>query len=231
MDVQVLQFDVRVGLGTFAPWLQELGCRIHTCRCDLDILPGDDDGPVLLLGGYMGVNDREQFPYLQRVSEWLAKEVRRGRPVLAVCLGGQLLAYALGGTVKSQANQERGIQDIRLTPAGKADALLTGLPDPFVSFAWHNDSFAIPPGATHLARTDVCPGQVFRAANAWGLQFHPEVDAQIIAEWCKITGSNKEPIEQFVRHQQVYLTHSRQILANFIQTSRSILSCQKQEIS
>ena len=222
MDVQVLQFDARVGMGTFLPWLKELGCQINCCRCDLEAPPTATVGPVLLLGGYMGVNDRDQLPYLQMAAAWIAREVRRGRPVLGICLGGQLLAHALGGTVRSQSHQERGIQNITVTAAGKTDPLFAGLPDPFKSFEWHNDSFDLPPAATHLAQTETCRGQAFRHANAWGLQFHPEVDEQIVAEWCERTGSGHDPLKQIVQHREIYHTHSRQLLANFIQASKSI---------
>lgn len=216
MDLQVMQFDARVGMGTFEPWLKGLGCQIHCCRCDLSNLPIEGNGPVLLLGGYMGVNDQAQYPYLKTVGTWVAEEVRRERPLLAICLGGQLLAHSLGGTVSSQTKKEKGIQNITLTPEGTSDPLFEGFPETFVSFEWHNDSFEIPGGATHLAQTENCLGQAFRYSNAWGLQFHPEVNEQIVSDWCELTGSDKKYIEQFVQHQKTYFDHSKQLLENFI---------------
>lgn len=218
MDLQVMQFDARVGMGTFEPWLNDLGCQVHCCRCDLTPPPIEGTGPILLLGGYMGVNDQTQYPYLQTVAAWIAEEVKHGRPLLAICLGGQLLAHSLGGSVSSQSKKEKGIQNISLTPEGISDPIFEGLPKTFVSFEWHNDSFEIPTGATHLAYTETCTGQVFRYSNAWGLQFHPEVNEQIVTKWCELTGSDKKYIEQFVQHQKTYFNHSKQLLENFIHT-------------
>lgn len=122
---------------------------------------------MLLLGGSMGVAERRQYPDLQWTIEWLATAVAAGRPILAICLGGQLLAHSQGGQVYRQQHQERGISAIELIALGCNDPLFAGLDPPFASFGTHNDSFELPPGAQHLGRTDICSGQAFRVNNAW----------------------------------------------------------------
>lgn len=217
MRIHVMQFDERVGLGNFSGWLTELNCEIASWRCDrLEFPPEQADEPLLLLGGYMGVNDREQHGYLQVVADWIAAEVERGRALLATCLGSQLLAHALGAEVTSRHRQERGIREISLTAAGDNDPLFAGLPNPFIGFEWHNDSFELPAGSLHLAETEGCPGQAFRYRNAWGVQFHPEVDARIVADWCRRTAAGPQPLDDFRRQQQTYFKHSRQLLENFL---------------
>lgn len=217
MEIQVLQFDERVGLGTFQPWLEQQQCGVRSWRCDQLQFPGSaDHGPVLLLGGYMGVEQRQNRPYLQAAIDWVGAEVETGRPILAICLGGQLLAHALGGEVHSHKNQEKGIAAVSLTAVGQADPLFRGLPDPFVSFEWHNDSFDLPAGSVHLAQTAACPGQAFRRRNAWGIQFHPEVDELIVADWCRRTKAGEEPLETFRQWQDDYFAHSKQLLQNFV---------------
>ena len=224
MQIQVLQFDERVGLGTFSGWLTEFGGEITLWRCDQQQLPGAaDQGPVILLGGYMGVGDGQRHPYLQIAADWVAEQVEAGRPLLAICLGSQLLAHALGATVTSQYRQERGMIDIDLTVAGQADPLFADLPNPFVSFAWHSDSFELPVAALHLAQTEHCPGQAFRYRNAWGVQFHPEVDAPIVADWCQRTGAGDKPLLVFRQHQQPYFQQSKKLLENFFTTAESLL--------
>lgn len=224
MRIQVLQFDERVGLGTFSRWLAEAGGEITSWRCDRQQLPDcADSGPLILLGGYMGVGDRELHPYLQLAADWVAGQVAAGRPVLGICLGGQLLAHALGASVTSQYRQEKGIAAVEVTPAGLTDPLFAGLPNPFCSFEWHNDSFELPDGAVHLAQTERCFGQAFRYKNAWGLQFHPEVDTAIVADWCQRTGAGEEPQQVFQRHRQLYLQHSKLLLNNFLQTAQRLL--------
>lgn len=224
MRIQVLQFDERVELGTFSGWLTELGGEITTWRCDRQQLPDpEDQGAVILLGGYMGVSDREQLPYLQLTADWVAEQVAVGRPLLAICLGAQLLAHALGGRVFREARQEKGIAEIELTAAGQSDPLFAQLPNPFTSFEWHNDSFALPAAALQLAQTDRCPGQAFRHGNAWGVQFHPEVDEIIVADWCQRTGAGEQPLLAFRRHQQRYFQHSKQLLENFYHAAQPLL--------
>ncbi len=217
MLIDVVQFDERVGMGTFADWLKEMGCSARIWRADRNSLPPlAETTAVILLGGYMGVNDRERLPYLQQTADWAATAAEAGRRLLGVCLGGQLLAYALGGQVSSQERQEKGLQDIALTEAGKNDPLFAGLPNPFLSFEWHNDSFLLPAAAAHLAATKTCYGQTFRYRNAWGLQFHPEVDEQVIADWSRLTGTDDGPLLEFRSRREEYYRHSRRLLENFI---------------
>jgi len=215
--VNVVQFDEKVGLGTFARWLQEKGCSVQIYRADLEQLPSlTETVPIILLGGYMGVNDRDRLSYLQRAAERTAEVVSRGWPLLAICLGGQLLAHALGGKVHSQSRQEKGMFDIHVTSAGENDPLFNGMSDRFISFEWHNDSFDLPPEAVHLAETPRCGGQAFRVRNAWGLQFHPEVDELVVADWCQRTGAGEGALEEFRQRQVEYYRDSKRLLDNFL---------------
>jgi len=226
--IEVIQFDGEVGLGTFAGWAAELNCQLRLWQAAQSSLPpADGDSPVILLGGYMGVNEREQLPYLQQATDRTAAMVERGRPLLAICLGGQLLAYALGAEVSSQTRQEKGISRINLTTAGSADPLFAGLPNPFVSFEWHNDSFSLPAQSDLLAETAACQGQAFRYRNAWGLQFHPEVDDKIVADWCQRTNSGASLLLDFQKQKSIYYRHSRQLLENFVSESQRLRAARK----
>ena len=216
--IEIIQFDEKVGSGTFSGWLAGSNYELRNWRADQNELPvANETSPVILLGGYMGVNERERLPYLQQAAEWVATVVENDRPLLAICLGGQLLAHALGAEVHSQAHQEKGLREISLTAAGMVDPLFAELPNPFVSFEWHNDSFELPAKSTLLAQTETCPGQAFRYRNAWGLQFHPEVDEQIVADWCQRTGAGDAALDGFQRRKQIYFAHSRKLLGNFVQ--------------
>lgn len=223
LQIEIVQFDERVGMGTFAGWLEDLNCAVRVWRADRDALPPvAERSPVILLGGYMGVNERESLPYLQRVADWVSATVATDRRMLAICLGGQLLAHALGGQVRSQHRQEKGFRDIALTEAGQSDPLFVGVRNPLLSFEWHDDSFSLPDGALHLAETGTCYGQAFRYRNAWGLQFHPEVNERIVAEWCRLTGTDNGPLMEFRQRQEEYYRQSRQLLENFVDFSGEI---------
>ena len=105
-------------------------------------------------------------------------------PYLGICLGGQLLAAALGAEVVSKRWEELGTLPVSLTADGEEDLLFIGIAETFTTFQWHHDSFDIPDGGVLLASSALCRHQAFRVGNsAWGLQFHPEVTEQIIRNW------------------------------------------------
>jgi GMP synthase (glutamine-hydrolysing) len=173
---------------------------------------------VIVLGGEMGVHETELFPHLSRVMDFMAGALRAGTPLLGICLGGQLLAQAAGGTVASPSTHgEKGICQVQLTPAGTADPLFAGVPNPFKTFQLHDDSFSPPPGATLLACSPACPAQAFRlGSNAYGVQFHPEVDRAIVACWESISISPLDLLPGFQASRDAFDAASRAILANFI---------------
>ena len=140
---------------------------------------------LVVMGGPMGVSDTASDPYLADELELLASAVAAGRPVLGVCLGAQLLAAALGGTVYRGARPEIGPGTVTLSAAGRADPVLgaAGRAElPVVH--WHQDTFELPAGAVRLAGSDLYPNQAFRVGVcAYGLQFHVEVDRALAEGW------------------------------------------------
>ena len=104
--------------------------------------------------------------------------------MLGICLGGQLLARALGAEVRPAERLEAGWLEIEPTPEAAGDALLAHLRAPVGVYQWHTDVFDLPDGAVRLARSEQSENQAFRyGERAWGLQFHPEVDAPLFAGW------------------------------------------------
>jgi GMP synthase-like glutamine amidotransferase len=94
----------------------------------------------------------------------------------------------MGGELYAGRDGEKGTYSIMLTDEGREDRLFHGVGHSFISFQWHDDSFSIPPGGTRLAFTGTCHNQAFRVGRrAWGLQFHPEVSREIVAEWSSWT--------------------------------------------
>lgn len=139
---------------------------------------------LVVMGGPMGANDDGAHPYLRAERALLRSLVERGTPILGVCLGAQLLAAALGATVRRGAEPEIGVGSVTLRDTASSDPLLgtvasTDLP----VFHWHGDTFDLPTGATLLASNDAYPHQAFRVGNAWGFQFHVELrgtDAEVV---------------------------------------------------
>ena len=109
--------------------------------------------------------------------------------MLGICLGGQLLASALGGDVEPGLRPEVGLHDIYLTEAAGHDALFAGLPPQLQVFGWHEDGLSLPRGAVQLAGSIAYANQAFRwGASAYGLQFHVEVRSGDLRQWKQVPG-------------------------------------------
>jgi GMP synthase-like glutamine amidotransferase len=173
------------GLGLIAPALAAR--RIAVDYADLyqvdAPLPGiaSYDG-LIFLGGPMSVND--DLPFLQREMELIRQAMAPRRPVLGICLGAQLIARALGATVRRNPVKEIGWYDLTFTGAAGGDRLFDGLSRETV-FHWHGETFDLPPGGELLAASELCRNQAFRVGESvYGLQFHLEVTPEMIADWC-----------------------------------------------
>ncbi|OGU08580.1 MAG: fused gamma-glutamyl-gamma-aminobutyrate hydrolase/peptidase [Geobacteraceae bacterium GWC2_58_44] len=173
---------------------------------------------VIVLGGEMGVHDTERFPHLLRVRGFMSQALQAGTPLLGICLGGQLLAQLAGGLVSSPSpHGEKGVRQVNLNQEGAGDPLFLGLPTPFVTFQLHNDSFTVPPGATLLADSASCPAQAFRlGSNAYGVQFHPEVDRAIVSAWGALSAPPVDFLSGFIAAELPFSAASHAIIANFI---------------
>ncbi len=177
---------------------------------------------VIILGGAMGVNDSPPPAELIKVQALLRQLKQRQLPCLAICLGAQLLAATFGGTVHSQRNQEKGCQLVSLTAAGLADPLFAGLPATFAVFHWHNDSFDLPATAVHLASSPRCPGQALRYGQIWGVQFHPEITAQIADCWWQKSDYPANLLPEFRRQKGDIQHNGALLLKNFLRINSAI---------
>jgi GMP synthase (glutamine-hydrolysing) len=136
---------------------------------------------VVVTGSSAMVSERE--PWSERAAAWLADAVRAGTAVLGICYGHQLLAHGLGGRVGANPRgREIGTIHLRMAPEAQRDALLCGLPERTLAHTTHLEAvLELPPGARRLAESDADPNQAFAiGARAWGVQFHPEFDADVM---------------------------------------------------
>lgn len=187
--VHVFQHVACEDLGSFAEVLERRHYQpIYTRFFAGDPVPQDwETGAALVvLGGPMSANDEDSLPYLQSEKRILRQAIRNEHPVLGICLGSQLLAAAGGARVFQGARPEIGWAPISLTLEGRQDPLLRELAALPSAFHWHGETFDLPPGATRLAFSGLTMNQAFRlGTNAYGLQFHVEVDARMIQAWVK----------------------------------------------
>jgi GMP synthase (glutamine-hydrolysing) len=169
-------------LGRLKPALEELGLDLEEIDASsprLDELEVAALGGVISLGGEMGAHEENAYPFLTREIALLREAHAKGVPVLGICLGGQLLARALGAPVRARHRDEVGWLEVEILHHD----LLFGQPGPTRQFQWHKDSFDVPDRADHVASSAACPGQVFRAGASYGIQFHPELTVDLLRLW------------------------------------------------
>ncbi|MGA0542716.1 type 1 glutamine amidotransferase [Neotabrizicola sp. VNH66] len=173
----------------------QVGVALHERAALVDILrPFRDEAlplrpmadALVVFGGEQSALDDESHPYLPQLADLMAAYAAEDRPVLGICLGSQLLARAFGAENRLGQTQEFGWCEVALTGAGQADPVTGALPGRFPIFQWHSDTFTLPPGAVHLAGSDVAPVQAFRIGRAtYGTQFHFEANRAVVADWTR----------------------------------------------
>jgi GMP synthase (glutamine-hydrolysing) len=220
-------------LGTLTPILREEGFRIRYINFDRtpDAAPSlDKYGGLVVFGGWMGVYEADRYPHIKVECKMIEAALKKDIPVLGICLGAQLVAHTLGAEVRKHSEKEVGWQNVELTEAGKSDPLLGHFKASEKLFQMHGDTFEIPKGAVHLAKSDACLGQAFRYGDkAYGMQFHLEVDQAMIDRFL-LGPSNRQEVEAWggkqaierlevetAQHMDKSIALSRETFKRFIQ--------------
>lgn len=207
MKAHILQHVPFEGPGSAAEWLQARGAMV-SCTHFHDPSPSlpnvDELDLVIALGGPMSVNDERIYPWLRAEKRFLSEAILRGKPVLGICLGAQLMASALGARVYPNADKEIGWFPVEAEPE---EATAFVFPACTTVFHWHGETFDLPPGAVRLASSKACRNQAFQVgARAIGLQFHLETtpeSADVLLSHCReelVRGKFIQP-ERTIREQ------------------------------
>lgn len=163
------------GPGYFQKAFAEHGVTLERRLVPAQGLPDGAPEALLVMGGPMSVNDPE--PWIAQERDYIREQVARGVPYLGICLGSQLLAHAIGGSVQPGPAPEVGMIRVHLTPAARHDPLFAHFPNPAEVFAWHGEGITLPDDAVTLAGSNLFPVQAFRYGRAaYGLLFHLEVE-------------------------------------------------------
>lgn len=170
-------------LGTFAAPLEQRGFTITYQHASQPLSPAQwaEADLVVVLGGPIGVNDIDLYPWLQAEIAGIQLRLRLKRPTLGVCLGAQLMAFALGGQVDARAaGKEIGWSALDVAGDGGPLRHLRGVP----VLHWHGDNIRLPDGVASLASTPGTPCQAFMAGeHALGMQFHAEFEPAALEQW------------------------------------------------
>ena len=156
---------------------------------------------LIVLGGRESVTEDGEYPFMSPEQHLIRECIGAGIPVFGICLGSQLMAKALGGSVRRNAVKEVGWVPLELTEKGKKDPVLSEL-DGMSQMQWHEDTFELPPAAIHLAMSRDCRNQAYKVNNiTYSVQFHPEIDRATIEQWLRESESLSEEDRQAIREE------------------------------
>lgn len=188
--VAIFRHHAGEGPGYFATFLDAHGISWQLVCIDAGVPPpptfGEFSG-LCFMGGPMSVND--DLPWIPPVLALIRDAVAAGVPVIGHCLGGQLIARALGGTVTRNSVKELGWGEV--TETGPVATEWLGDLARFDAFHWHGETFSTPPGATRILKSAYCENQAFVMGPHLAMQCHVEMTAAMIRLWCRAWADEK----------------------------------------
>lgn len=213
MRVAILQHEPNEWVGSMQAWFENRSYSLHTCLIYQDeSLPKVDDFDwLIIMGGGMSVYEEDKHPWLMAEKKLIHDAIQQGKKVLGICLGGQLIASAMGAKVYPNDQQEIGWHQVM-----KTNPVATWCPDTFKPLSWHGDRFDLPEGAIVFATSQVTPNQGFCLSDkVWALQFHLEAIANSVPDFYAVTGTMPEgeyvqTVEQMIEDN--YVAESRRIM-------------------
>jgi GMP synthase-like glutamine amidotransferase len=184
--VLIFRHSATEGPGYFTTFLDDHDIPWKLVRIDSgDAVPDHLDGVsgICLMGGPMSVND--DLPWIPPLLALIRDAIASDIPVIGHCLGGQLMAKALGGSVGANPVKEIGWGNVHITDSDAARPWLGNTENPMLAFHWHGETFSLPPGATRILESDFCANQAYVLNDRHiGMQCHVEMTPELIASWC-----------------------------------------------
>ncbi|MGA1874296.1 MAG: type 1 glutamine amidotransferase [bacterium] len=211
------------GPGTIEDYLKSVRATYRIVRLYAgDRLPThlNDLDAVITMGGPMNVYEEDKYPFLRDEIDFLQRAIEAKIPVLGICLGAQMIAKACGAAIRTSLVKELGWYEVILTEAGFGDEFFYGLPKILQVLQWHEDMFELPPAASLLATSKGCPHQAFRCRQAYGLQFHIEINREMLFEWFADLDQRDGIILQFEHMKHDIAAQAKRIYSNFFAIAR-----------
>lgn len=220
--IVIVQHEADAGPGYFAHYLLKNNLPHQTVRVFAgDPMPSSAQAyaGICSLGGSMSVND--DLPWIDEELALMRDADRIGVPIIGHCLGGQLLAKACGAPVARNAMKEIGWSEVEVDDAAIARDWI-GDQSTFELFQWHEDTFALPPGARRFLTNRWCANQAFIVERDscvhLGMQFHVEMTPQLVSSW--VSGGADEIDEAFERQRGAGVQRAQEITLNVDQRTQ-----------
>ncbi|TCV82355.1 type 1 glutamine amidotransferase [Sulfurirhabdus autotrophica] len=185
--VAIFRHTATEGPGYIATFLAERNIPVELIKIDEGALAPRDPrqfSGLVFMGGPMSVNDDLKWIPSSLALIW--KAVASDIPVLGHCLGGQLMAKALGGTVTKNPVKEIGWGEASVLDNDNAREWFGDEQKTFTAFHWHGETFTIPEGTTRILESAYCPNQAFAMGKHLGMQCHVEMTEEMVRTWCDI---------------------------------------------
>jgi GMP synthase-like glutamine amidotransferase len=212
-DLLIFRHAPQEGPGYFATFLDEHGISWRLIAIDQgEPIPSHatDFAGLVFMGGPMSVND--PLPWVTQSIALIRDALSQNIPVLGHCLGGQLLAKALGAQVGPNRVKEIGWGAVTVSPAALAQDWLGDMAH-FDAFHWHGETFTLPPGAQHLLSSAYCAQQGFVLGPHLGLQCHVEMTPDLVRAWCTAWDAEQVPAGPSVQTPQAIVEHLEERIA------------------
>ncbi|MDH5480606.1 MAG: type 1 glutamine amidotransferase, partial [Nitrosomonas sp.] len=143
----------------------------------------DSFSGLVFMGGPMSVND--DLPWIEPALNLIRQAIAEDMPVMGHCLGGQLMAKALGGVISASPAREMGWGEVTVPDHAIAREWFGDL-STFDSFHWHGETFSLPEGATCILSSPYCENQAFALGIHLGMQCHVEMTERLVRDWCSV---------------------------------------------
>lgn len=224
MKVHILQHANFEGPGIIEDWTLDRGHEISFSRLYLgEDFPGTKDIDILvIMGGPMSFDEFDKYPWLKNEILFIKEAIIANKVVLGICLGAQILAEALGGRALHGNTKEIGWFPVYFDSNTLKKTGMEFIPEVITVFHWHTDTFEIPPGAVHLAKSNAFTNQAFiYKRKVIGLQFHFEVRTDSVINMVRYGRQELEKSDYVQGEVEIlsnsgYIENSNKIMVNIL---------------
>jgi len=220
MRAHCLQHEPFEGMAAIETWLTAKNFEIaHTRFFESEQLPVINNIDwLILMGGSMSVNDEKEFPWLIKEKGFVHQCIKKGKVVIGICLGAQMIANSLGATVFKNKQKEIGWFSIKKQPSAKSK-LFANFPEELTVFHWHGETFDLPQGAELIASSTACKNQIFTFnETVVGFQCHLETTSESLTSLSDNCRAELQPApyiqteSKMVEDEKVYATQMHEAL-------------------